>query len=62
MREIAPGIYVETQYSDGSVGFADTGQGLICIGLPMMPDDAREWLNTIQAALAQRVVTAIRVG
>lgn len=60
MREIAPDIYVETRYRGGNVGFVDTGQGIVCIDLPMMPDDAREWLATIQEVAAQSVTAVIQ--
>jgi len=47
MGEIAPDIYLETQYPGGNVSLVDTGRGVICIDLPMMPDDVRQWLDMI---------------
>jgi cyclase len=60
MREIAPDIYVEMHYRGGNVGFVDTGEGIICIDLPMMPDEALEWLDTIQGATAQPVAAIVQ--
>jgi cyclase len=60
MREIAPDIYLETQYPGGNVGFVDTGRGVICIDLPMMPDDARQWLDLIGGTTAQPIAAIVQ--
>jgi len=48
IREIAPKIFVETGYHGANVAFIPTGEGVILIDTPMLPNDARAWLSEIQ--------------
>jgi hypothetical protein len=38
MQEVAPGVYAETKYPSGNVGLIRTGEGVICVDVPMLPD------------------------
>ena len=60
MKEIATGIYLEGKYRGGNVGFVDTGEGIICIDLPMIPQDARHWIAAIESIKAQPVVAVVQ--
>jgi cyclase len=60
VREIAPAVYVETGYPGGNVGFVDTGEGIVCIDLPMMPHDTRQWIAAIEDTTAQPVVAVVQ--
>ena len=48
IREIAPRIFVETEYHGANVAFVVTGEGVILIDTPMLPNEARAWLAEIQ--------------
>jgi cyclase len=48
IREIAPNIFVETEYHGANVGFVVTGEGVILIDTPMLPDQARLWHGVIE--------------
>jgi glyoxylase-like metal-dependent hydrolase (beta-lactamase superfamily II) len=43
MKEIAPGIYVSTEYPGVNVGFVQTPGGVIAVDAPTLPADARAW-------------------
>ena len=47
MKEIASGVYCETSYCSGNVGFAVTEEGAVLVDSPMMPRDAWDWLRKI---------------
>jgi cyclase len=48
IREIAPNIFVETEYHGANVAFIVSGEGVILIDAPMLPDQARLWLKEIR--------------
>ncbi|MCL7453776.1 MAG: MBL fold metallo-hydrolase [Anaerolineae bacterium] len=48
MREIAPNVFVETEYHGANVAFIVTGAGVILVDAPMLPKQARHWLKEIQ--------------
>ena len=60
MREIAPGVYVETRYASGNVGIIVTGAGVICIDIPMLPSDAHRWLEQIGSMTDQPIISLIQ--
>ena len=60
MREIAPAVYMETGYPGGNVGFIDTGEGIVCVDLPTMPHDTRQWIAAIEDTTAQPVVAVVQ--
>lgn len=47
MKEIASGVYYESSYCSGNVGFAVTEDGAVLVDSPMMPKDAWDWLRKI---------------
>ncbi len=47
MREIAKGVYFESAYRSGNVGFVVTTDGAVLIDAPMLPKDAWDWLKKI---------------
>jgi len=55
MREIAKGVFYETAYRSGNVGFATTGEGAVLIDAPMLPKDAWDWLKKIGSVTKQGV-------
>jgi len=48
IREIAPSIFVDTEYHGANVAFVVTDEGVILIDTPMLPNEARAWLSEIQ--------------
>jgi cyclase len=59
IREIAPDISIETEFHGANVAFIVTGQGVILIDTPMLPDDARSWLGQIQEHTDQPIIYII---
>jgi cyclase len=55
LREIAPNIFVETEYHGANVAFISTGEGVILIDTPMLPEQARHWCTEIQKRTGQEV-------
>lgn len=49
MREIAPGVFIETNYSLVTVGAILTSEGWVCIDTPPYPRDARSWRVALQS-------------
>jgi cyclase len=49
MKEIAPGVFIETDYSLVTVGAILTREGWVCIDTPLYPRDARSWRAALQA-------------
>ncbi len=48
IQEIAPKIFVETEFHGANVGFVVTSEGVILIDTPMLPNDARLWQEEIR--------------
>jgi cyclase len=48
VQEIAPGIFVESEYHGANVAFVVTGQGVILIDAPMLPKEALHWQDEIR--------------
>jgi len=59
MQQIGQGIYAETGYRGGNVGFVITSEGVILINTPMMPLDARQWQDKIAGVTDQEVIYII---
>jgi cyclase len=53
MKEIANRVYMESKYASGNVGLIATGQGAILVDMPMLPDDAQEWLEKVSRVSEQ---------
>jgi cyclase len=56
IREIAPDIFVETEYHGANVAFVVTGQGVILVDSPMLPDEARHWQSVIEGITDQKII------
>lgn len=48
MREIGPGVYVESAFQGGNVGLVVMDEGTLLIDTPMMPWEAHEWSRTVE--------------
>lgn len=59
IREIAPDIYVQTEYHGANVAFIVTGEGVILIDTPMLPDEARLWWSEILKRTDQEIIYVI---
>ena len=60
MRKVAPGTYVETCYASGNVGFVITGAGVVCVDVPMMPEDAHHWLSCIRNVTDEPIISLVQ--
>jgi cyclase len=56
IREIAPDIFIETDYHGANVGFVRTGEGVLLIDTPTLPDDARAWREEIRARTDEEII------
>lgn len=59
IREIAPNVFVETEFHGANVAFIVTGEGVILIDTPMLPEQARLWLREIQSRTKQDILYII---
>ena len=59
IREIAPDIFVESEFHGANVAFIDTGEGVILIDTPMLPDQARLWRSEIAKRTGQKIIYII---
>jgi cyclase len=59
VQEVAPNVLVETRYHGANIGCIITDEGVILIDTPMLPDDARRWLQEIQKRTDQEVIYII---
>jgi cyclase len=59
IREIAPRIFVETQFHGANVAFIVTGEGVILIDTPMLPKEARQWRTEIEKMTDQKIIYII---
>ncbi len=59
IREIAPDIYVQNEYHGANVAFVITGEGVILIDTPMLPDEARMWWSEILKRTDQEIIYVI---
>ena len=60
MEQVAPNIYAETKYESGNVGFIITDAGLVCVDVPMLPSDARDWRLQIAQVTRKPIITLIQ--
>lgn len=60
MKEVAPGVYVETKYASGNVGFILTGTGVVCVDVPMLPSDAHYWRAQIESVTDEPIISLIQ--
>jgi cyclase len=59
IREIAPGVFVETEYHGANVAFIVTGEGVILVDTPMLPDEARQWRVEIKQRTDEEIIYII---
>lgn len=59
IREIAPNIFVETEYHGANVAFIVTGEGVLLIDTPMLPKEARHWHGVIQEHTDEKILYVI---
>ncbi len=58
MDQIAPGVFVSTEYAHANVGFFAVDGGAVAVDAPTFPNDARKWRETIEAT-AGRILYVI---
>jgi cyclase len=59
MHEVAPGIFVETEFHGANVAFVVTSEGVILIDTPMLPDEARKWSSQIEEQVGREIIYII---
>ncbi len=59
IREIAPAVYVETEYHGANVAFIVTDEGVILIDSPMLPKEARHWREEIKKYTDKEIIYVI---
>jgi cyclase len=59
VQEIAHNVFIETRYHGANVAYIPTGEGIILIDTPMLPNDARAWLALIQANCSEPILYII---
>jgi len=47
MQKIGKNVYVETAYRGANCGFCVTGEGIVMVESPMVPEDALKWRDVI---------------
>lgn len=58
-REVAPNVFVETEFHGANVGFVVTDEGVILIDTPLLPEDARSWMEEIRRRTDREIVYII---
>jgi cyclase len=48
IREIGPHVWIETSYLGANVAAVGTGQGVILVDTPMLPNEARAWRGALE--------------
>lgn len=59
VQEIAPNIFVESGYHGANVAFVVTGEGVILIDSPMLPEEAHHWQGEIRKRTGERILYII---
>jgi cyclase len=59
VQEIAHNVFIETRYHGANVAYIPTGEGIILIDTPMLPNDARAWLALIEASCREPILYII---
>lgn len=60
MKQVAPGVYVETKYPSGNVGIIVTDAGVVCVDVPMLPSDVYHWRAQIESVTNTPIVSLIQ--
>lgn len=56
IHEVAPNVLVENSFHGANVGCIITGEGVILIDTPMLPEDARAWQDEIERRTDEPIV------
>lgn len=59
MEELAPGIFVETDFIGVNVGAILTSKGMVAVDVPSFPRDARSWALTLHRTHHFAVLTTL---
>jgi cyclase len=59
VREIAPNVFVETEYHGANVAFIATSEGVILIDTPMLPKQAEHWRARIEKRTGKKIIYII---
>ncbi|MFC1959756.1 MBL fold metallo-hydrolase [Chloroflexota bacterium] len=55
MQEIAKGIVASTEFRHITVGAVATGSGIVCVDVPPLPSEARQWRAMLQDHFKQPI-------
>ena len=59
MKQIAEGIFCETEWEGANVGAISTGEGIVLVDSPMLPRDARAWKEQLAGVSGEPVIFLI---
>lgn len=59
VKQVADGIFCETDWEGANVGAVSTGEGLVLIDSPMLPRDARAWKRELADAFSEPIIMMI---
>jgi glyoxylase-like metal-dependent hydrolase (beta-lactamase superfamily II) len=60
MKQVAPGVYVETGYASGNVGAILTGAGVVCVDAPLLPRDVHHWQAQIASVTDEPLIALVQ--
>jgi glyoxylase-like metal-dependent hydrolase (beta-lactamase superfamily II) len=60
MKELAPGVYLESRYGSGNVGIIVSSAGVVCVDVPMLPSDTKHWLTQIASVTSKPIIAVIQ--
>ncbi len=60
MKQVAPGVYIETEYASGNVGMIVTGAGVVCIDVPMLPSEVYHWRAQIESVTNEPIIALVQ--
>ena len=60
MKQVTSGVYAETKYESGNVGFIVTQAGVVCVDTPMLPSDVRDWRAQIATVTKRPIIALIQ--
>lgn len=60
MKQVTSRVYAETKYKSGNVGFIVTTAGVVCVDVPMLPTDARDWQAQIATVTKKPIIAVIQ--
>lgn len=49
MKKVTDGVYVESEISVCNSSIVDTGEGVVVVDTPMLPESARKWAKTAES-------------